>query len=82
MAANAGSDGHGDDDTIFQHDDADTLNEGRGRDIRERMMPKFGALLEPVMTPAMTSPVTMIPLPTSMVRLERSLLLWWFTLTG
>ena len=69
MAANEGSDGREDNEGFILHENAsETLSEGRGRDVRERWMPKSRALLEPVMTPETISAPTMIPLPTIMVR--------------
>ena len=69
MAANGGSDGREDNEGFIQHENAsETLSEGRGRDMRERWMPKSGAPLEPVMTPETTWTPTMVPVPTSMVR--------------
>ena len=69
MAANGGSDGPEDKEGSIQHENAsETLSEGRRRDMRERWMPKSGAILEPVMTPGTTWTPTMVPVPTSMVR--------------
>ena len=69
MAANGGSDDREDNERIIQHENtSETLSEGRGRDMRERWMPKFGTLLEPVMTRGTTWTPTMVAVPTSMVR--------------
>ena len=69
MAANSGSDGHGDNERFIQHENTSKIqSEGSGQDMRESITSNVGALLEPAVTPATTSTLTMIPVPTSMVR--------------
>ncbi len=74
MAANGGSDGCGDTGGFFQHNNSsETLSEGGGRDVEERAMPISGTLWPSTgaaMTAGMTSTITMVPVPTSMVRLK------------
>ena len=69
MAANSGSNGPEENEGFIRHENAtEMLGEGRGGDMSKRWMPKSGGVLEPVMTLGTTWTLTMIPVPTSMVR--------------
>ncbi len=78
MAANGGSDGRGDTGGFFRHNNSsETLSEGGGPDMEERVMPISGTLWPstgPAMTAGTTSAITMVPVPTSMVGSEWRLL--------
>lgn len=83
MAANRGSDGREDNEASTQHGNAgEPPSEGRGRDMKESVVPMTGPLSEPAVTPETTSVLTMIPVPTSMVRQKTKPLYLMTTLTG
>lgn len=69
MAVNHSRDGGKDNEASTQHEAAsETPSEKRDWDMKEKMMPMTEALSEHAATPKATSVLTMIPVPTSMVR--------------